>query len=99
MSETHVQLPSDPEAKEKLRRIIGEAVIIKQKVADIDAALKDTIATAAKDFDIPKPLMNKLVTTAFKCNYEAVQADNESFEYMYESLMRGKTAASDGDAE
>lgn len=87
MSE-HIALPSDPEDRKKIKKLIKDCVVYKEQIANIKASLDDVVASAAKEHDIPKKLFNKLVSTAYQANFEAVQMENENFQFLYEVLVR-----------
>lgn len=84
---SHVELPSNPAERKKLQMLIKDCVVAKQKAESIKDGMNETIDAAVKEFNIPKKFINRLVTTAFKRNFEQQQVEYESFEHMYESLM------------
>jgi ribosomal protein L23 len=58
---------------------------------DAEREAKKEIATAIKEeFELAPKLINKLAATMYKRNYADLQAENEDFEMMYETLVEGK---------
>ena len=52
--------------------------------------MKDIAAAAEEKFGIKKKYISKVARTMFKHNYADLQAENEHFEDLYESVAEGK---------
>ena len=86
----HVSVPSNPEDVRKLKTMLDEATHCMQRSDDEKQSIKDIIDDAYAKFDVPKKLLRKLATTMYRRSYEDVQAENEDFEFLYETLVEGK---------
>lgn len=83
----HVELPTDPAKKQKLQAIIKDCVMVKHQMQTIKEGLDESVDVTVKEFNLPKKLINKLINTAYKRNFETLQKEQEDFEYIYESIM------------
>ena len=89
---TQVVIPSSTEDRKKLKMMISEMTHCLQRM-DMEKESKKEIADEIKrQFDLPTKHINKLASTMYKRNYEDVQAENEDFELLYETLVEGKVA-------
>lgn len=67
---------------------------------DAEKAAKKDITDRIKDeFEIPPRTANKLATVMYKHNYSDLQAEQEDFEHLYESLVEGKKTDGHEDQE
>ncbi len=83
-----------PNASEriKLKAMLVEMTKLLQQNDDNREAMKDIAAAAEEAFGIKKKYVSKLAKTMYKHNYADLQAENEHFETLYESLVEGKKA-------
>lgn len=84
-----IALTSDD--KKKLKIMLSE---ITQSLARIDnerLQIKDIATDTAKQFGIPKKLVNKLASTMYKHNFSDVSAENAAFESLYETLIEASS--------
>lgn len=88
-------VPSNPADRKKLKAILAAMTHSMQKIDDERDAMKELVAAASRDFDIPKKLINKLGKTMYKRTYADIQTENEDFELLYETLVLGKNDATD----
>lgn len=87
----HVIIPSSPADRQKMKSMITEMTYCMQRIDDEKSAMKDIAAAIEEQFDLPKKHVNKLAKTLYKRNYETLQAENEDFETLYESILETKT--------
>lgn len=88
MSEpTDLHVPSSPEDRRKLKAAIVEMTKSMLRMDTERDLLKEIAKTASEDFQIPKKIINKLARTMYKNNYNDLQAENEHFEFLYETLV------------
>ena len=83
-------VPSSPNDRQKLKSMLVEGTHALQRIDDEREALKDIVSTISEEFEIEKKVLNKLVRTMYKRNYETLQAENEDFETLWETLMENK---------
>jgi hypothetical protein len=81
-----------PNASEriKLKAMLVEMTKLLQQNDDNREAMKDIAQAAEEAFGIKKKYVGKLAKTMYKHNYADLQAENEHFETLYESLVEGK---------
>ena len=65
------------ECSDSLTRIEGERDLIKEAVSDV-----------AKNLQLPKSLVAKMVKVYHKQNYDEEVATNEQFEQLYETIVK-----------
>jgi hypothetical protein len=83
-------LPSNPNDRQKLKMAIGEITNCLLRMDSEREAMKEIIGDASKKYEVDKKMIRKIATTMYKSNYADVQAENEEFELMYESLVEGR---------
>ena len=81
-----------PNAKDrqKLKALLAEMTQCMQRIDDEREAMKDIAKAGEEQFSVKTKLIRKLATTMYKHNYADLQAENEHFELLYESLVEGK---------
>lgn len=83
-------VPSNPADRQKLKTMLVE---ITKSYLRIDAEkdlIKSSLEDAQEKFGIKKKLINKLAKTLYNNSYADLQAENEHFELLYETLVEGK---------
>jgi len=80
---------SAPE-RQKLKVVIAEITNSFLRIDSEKEAIKDLIATASEEFEIEKRMVRKIATVMYKSNYHDMLAEQEDFEYLYESIVEGK---------
>lgn len=88
-------VPSDPRDREKLKQAVGEITNCMLRIDAEREQIKTIIADNAEEYGIEKKLLRKVATTMYKHNYADVQAEQDDFELLFESLFekKGKEAA------
>jgi len=85
-----MSVPSSPSDRQKLKTMLTEMTHCLARM-DAEREAKKEIATAIKEeFELAPKLINKLASTMYKRNYADLQAENEDFELMYETLVESK---------
>jgi len=69
-----------PEQIAKLKRVIQEGVQVKREIDDLSVGLKETVAAIAEEMEIKPAVLNKVITKAFKGDFDKDQADFDSVE-------------------
>jgi len=86
-----MSLPSNPNDRQKLKIAIGEITNCLLRIDSEREAMKEIIADASTKYGVDKKMIRKIATTMYKHNYADVQAENEEFETLYETLVEGRT--------
>ena len=86
-----MSLPSNPKEREDLKSVIGEITQAMYRIDSEREAVKEIVNAASKKYEIDKKLIRKLATTMYNSNYADVQAENEEFQLLYESIIEGNT--------
>ena len=93
---TGVIIPASSNDRQKLRLMIEEMTHI---MADMELkrdSKKDIADKINEDYGIPKKTINKLANTIYKHNYSDIQAENEDFELLYETLIDSSAGKGNG---
>ncbi len=85
-----MSLPSNPRDRQKLKMAIGEITNCLLRIDSEREAMKEIISAASSQYGVDKKMIRKIATTMYKHNYSDVQAENEEFELLYESLVEGR---------
>ena len=83
-------VPSNPKDRDKLKGMIAEITNCMLRMDGERDQMKEIIADAADTFEIDKKQIRKIATTMYKANYADLQAENEEFEILYETLVEGR---------
>jgi len=86
-----MSLPSNPNDRQKLKLAIGEITKCLLRIDSEREAMKEIISDASTKYGVDKKMIRKIATTMYKHNYADVQAENEEFETLYETLVEGRT--------
>lgn len=86
---SEVTIPSSSEDKKKLKLMLQEMVNSLQKIELEKENIKEINAEIKRQFSIPPKISNKMAKTIHKRDFENVKEENESFENLYEVLVRG----------
>ena len=87
-----MSLPSSPNDRQKLKLAIVEITNCLLRIDSEREAMKEIISEASSKYGVDKKMVRKIATTMYKHNYADVQAENEDFELMYETLIEGRKA-------
>lgn len=85
-----MSLPSNPADRQKLKMAIGEITNCFLRIDAERDAMKEIIAEASSKYGVDKKMIRKIASTMYKHNYADVQAENEEFEILYESIVEGR---------
>ena len=83
-------VPSSPEDRKKLKTMLVEMTHCLQRADNERESMKEIASEIEEQFNISKKIANKLARTMYKRNYSDLQAENEHFEFLYETLIEGK---------
>jgi hypothetical protein len=83
-------VPSSPSDRQKFKLMLVEMTKCLQKIDDEKESLKEIANSAQEQFSVKKKLVSKLARTMYKHNYADLQAENDHFETLYETLVEGK---------
>jgi len=85
-----MSLPSSPNDRQKLKMAIGEITNCFLRIDAERDAIKEILAEAANKYGVDKKMIRKIASTMYKHNYADVQAENEEFSILYETLVEGR---------
>ena len=92
---TEMIVLSNAEDRRKLKAMIVEMTNTLSRVDAEREHIKEIASAAVEEFDIKKTLINKIARTMYKNNYADLQAENEHFEFLYESIIDTKVLEGD----
>ena len=84
-------IPSNPADRQKLKSMLVEMTNCLQRMGDERESVKEIAALAEEEFGIKKKVVNKLARTMYNHNYADLQSENEHFEFLYETLVEGRS--------
>jgi len=87
-----IVVPSSKDDRKQLKAMITEMANCIQRAADERESKKDIADSINEKFDIPVKAVNKMANTMHKNSYADLQAENEDFELLYETLILLKTS-------
>lgn len=79
---------SNPADREKLFKVIQECSNSMTRVDGEKDFVKESIDAIAKDLQLPKKLVARLVKVYHKQNYDEEVATHEQFEQIYETVVK-----------
>lgn len=83
-------VPSNPKDRQMLKQVLVEMTNCMLRVDSEKEAMKELADSASEKFEIPKKIINKIARTMYKRNYSSLQAENEDFSLLYETLVESK---------
>lgn len=89
---SEVVVPSSNEDRKKLKMMLGEMVNQLQKIDMEKETFKELGAEIKRQFNLPPKVVNKMAKTMYKHDFEDVKEEHESFENLYEVLVKGRNA-------
>ncbi len=78
--------PINEEERRKLKAMIVEMTNAQARMDSEREHLKEIASVASDEFGIQKKVINKVAKTMYKNNYADLQAENEHFEFLYETI-------------
>lgn len=85
--EGHVSLPSSPADRKRMKTMLSEATYCKQRIDDERQSIKDIVGRIHEEFQLPKKLVTKLISTLYKQDYANRVAEEEDFQFLYEAIV------------
>lgn len=89
---SNATVPSSPADRQKFKTMLVEMTNAMQRADDEKESIKEIANAAQEQFSVKKKTVMKLARTMYKRNYADLQAENEDFETLYETLIEGKKA-------
>jgi hypothetical protein len=89
MSE-HLPIPSNDKERQEFKQALAEITACMQRMDDEREHIKDITKMVEEKFEIKAKVTRKLASAMYKHNYADVQAENEHFEFLYESVIEGR---------
>lgn len=93
---TQPTILTSPQERQELKAMLA---LVTKSMLEIDNEkqyISETAKEAEKKFGIKARVFRKIASTMYKQNYTDVQAENEHFEYLYESLNTSSKPATGG---
>jgi hypothetical protein len=79
---------SNPADREKLFKVLQECSGSMTRMDGEKDYIKESVAAIAKDLQLPKKLVVKMVKVYHKQNYDEEVATHEQFEQLYETIVK-----------
>ena len=79
--------PTEPKKLQQLKAMIAEITYAYRDMDDKREQVKEIVKAASDEFSIKKTLITKIARTMYKHNYADIQAEQEEFELLYESVV------------
>lgn len=83
-------VPSSTSDRQQLKLMLAEMTKCLQKIDDEKQSFKEIADAAEEKYSIKKKHITKMARVMYKKNYADLQAENEDFEALYETLVEGK---------
>lgn len=83
-------LPSSTTDRQKIKAALVECTNCFQRIEDEQESLKEIINDVAEKSGINKKLLRRVARTMYKRTYTDVVQENDDFETLYETLVKGK---------
>ena len=84
-----------PKDRQEMKQMLAEMTASLQRIDDEREHMKDITKVIEEKFTIKGKVSRKLASTMYKHNYADVQAENDHFEQLYESLVEGRKSTSE----
>lgn len=78
---------SNPADKAKIKKMMSEISNSYTRIEAERDLIKDTIDTLFEDYEIEKKQLRKMSRTFHKQNYSTLEAEQEEFAFLYESIV------------
>lgn len=78
---------SNPADREKLMKVISECSNALVRIQGERDYIKEAVTEISKKFQIPKRLLNRLIRTYYKQNFDEEVAVSEQFQELYEQVI------------
>ena len=77
--------------KAAMKSMLIEMTNCMRRIDDEREQMKDIAKAVEEKFEIKSKIFRKLASTMYKHSYQNVMEENEHFQFLYESLVEGKT--------
>ena len=92
-------LPNNVDDRKKIRTEMPEAVDCLRRIADERMSVKGIITHIKEQYNIAPKLSRKLISAMHKGNFEDEREVHQTFEEMYELLVRNQTRQAESEEE
>jgi len=82
-----VIIPSDPAAREKIRRVLRTVSDSFTRIEAERDLIKDEISALIEEYEIPRKFLNRMARTYHKQNFKDVVIEQDDFQTLYESVV------------
>ncbi len=82
--------PSNPADRQKLKAALVEMTNCMARMDGEREAKKDITRRIKEEFEIAPKIANKLAAVMYRQNYADLQAEQDDFELLYETLVEGR---------
>ena len=83
-------IPTSDKDRQELKVMLAEMTKAMGRIDDEREQITDIAKAAEEKFGIKKKIVRRLAMTMYKHNYADLQAENEHFEFLYETLIEGR---------
>lgn len=87
MTDTNLIIPSNPADIQKLKQMVNEATNCLTRIDAEREAKTEIVNEIVEQFELPKKMVNRLVTTQHKLNYTQQSDEAQDFSELYESIF------------
>lgn len=85
--ETTFTIPSDPVAREEIRKVIEDMSNNWTIIEGYKEVIKESVAEISEKHEIPKKFINKMARAYHKRNFNQQQQENEDLATLYETVV------------
>ena len=78
--------------KAAMKSMLVEMTNCMRRMDDEREQMKDVAKAAEEKFEIKSKIFRKIASTMYKHNYADIKHEADHFEFLYESLVEGKSA-------
>lgn len=83
-----VNVLSNPADRDKLLKVIRECSDSMTRIESEREFIKESVTAVCEELQLPKKLVNKMLKTYHKQNYDEEVAVHEQFETLYETVVK-----------
>jgi hypothetical protein len=87
MANQDVIIPSSPEDREKIRRVLRTVSDSMTRIEAEKDLIKDEIGALVEDFEIPRKFLNKMARTFHRQNFKDIVDEQDDFATLYETVV------------
>ena len=88
VQQLEVNVLSNPADRDKLLKVIRECSDSMTRIEGERDFIKESVTSICEELQLPKKLVNKMLKTYHKQNYDEEVAVHEQFETLYETVVK-----------